>query len=496
MKSPRNLLIGSALAAAALIALLALGPPRRPAETTGPLVVLCAAGLKPPVEASALAFERELGIPVQLQYGGSGTLLANAQVSGRGDLFLAADESYLRAAIARGLVAEVIPLARMTAVIAVKKGNPKAVRSLADLLRPDVSISLASPEAAAVGTILRDLLQKSGGWDALSRKTKVFKPTVMDVTNDVKLGAVDAAVVWDANVRQNPDLDMVQDPRLEDGGQTQVSVGVLNSSRAPTAALRLARYLGAPGKGLAELEKNGYRPVEGDAWEESPQAVLFSGAMNRLALEETLRRFEEREGARVTRVYNGCGILVSQMKAGQRPDAYLACDLSFMGQVSELFLDPLNVSRASLVILTARGNPREIRSLDDLARPGLRVGIANPEQSALGDLTVKVLDQLQLREPVLSNVKVQTPTADLLVNQMRAGGLDAAVVYTVSVSQARDELAVVPIEAPAAEAVQPYAVRKGSPHRRLMERLLRSILSPESRKLREALGFQSCPVGE
>ena len=133
-------------------------------------------------------------------------------------------------------------------------------------------------------------------------------------------------------------------------------------------------------------------------WEESPQAVLFSGAMNRLALEETLRRFEEREGARLTRVYNGCGILVSQMKAGQLPDAYLACDLAFMGQVSDLFLEPLNVSRAGLVILTARGNPRDIRRLSDLARPGLRVGIANPEQSALGDLTVKVLDQLRLRE--------------------------------------------------------------------------------------------------
>jgi molybdate transport system substrate-binding protein len=164
--------------------------------------------------------------------------------------------------------------------------------------------------------------------------------------------------------------------------------------------------------------------------------------------------------------------------------------------VSDLFPEPLDVSRASLVILTARGNPREIRRLEDLARPGLRVGVANPEQSALGDLTVKVLDQLQLRERVLSNVKVQTPTADLLVNQMRAGGLDAAVVYTVSVSQAKDDLTVVPIEAAGAEAVQPYAVRKGSRHRRLMERLLRSILSPESRELREALGFHSCPVGE
>ena len=37
----------------------------------------------------------------------------------------------------------------MTPVIAVRKGNPKLVRSLGDLLR--VEVALANPEAAAIG---------------------------------------------------------------------------------------------------------------------------------------------------------------------------------------------------------------------------------------------------------------------------------------------------------------------------------------------------------
>lgn len=97
--------------------------------------------------------------------------------------------------------------------------------------------------------------------------------------------------------------------------------------------------------------------MEGDAWVEVPKAVLFSGGVNRLAIEDTIQRFERREGARVTRVYNGCGILVSQMKAGQHPDAYFACDVSFLPPVKDLFLEPLNVSETDIVLLVAKGNP-------------------------------------------------------------------------------------------------------------------------------------------
>ncbi len=58
--------------------------------------------------------------------------------------------------------------------------------------------------------------------------------------------------------------------------------------------------------------------------------------MLRPAIEQTIAEFERREGVKVTRVYNGCGILVAQMKAGEVPDAYFACDSEFMNQVNDI----------------------------------------------------------------------------------------------------------------------------------------------------------------
>ncbi|MGA2865037.1 MAG: molybdate ABC transporter substrate-binding protein [Verrucomicrobiota bacterium] len=490
MNSALKVFLLSLLAGGALVLLLYWHPGEgRRGQTTGPLLVYCAAGLKPPVEAVARQYEKECGVAVQLQYGGSGTLLSNLRVAARGDVFLAGDESYIELARSNGLVVESIPIGRMGLVVAVRRGNPKGVHSLGDLVRADVRLALGNPDAAAVGKLGRELLEQTGDWAAIEARAKVFKPTVNDLANDVKLGAADAALVWDATVSAYPELEAVKFPPI-DRGEQRVTLGVLRCSRQPTAALHFARYLTAGDRGLGEFRRAGYRVTEGDVWAERPEVLLYSGGVNRLAVEDTIRQFEEREGVKVTRVYNGCGILVSQIKAGQRPDAYLACDVSFLTPVAEFFGEPVEISETAMVLLVAKGNPRQIRSLADLAQPGLRLGVANARQSTLGDLTAKLLRGAQLFEAVMANVKTQTPTADLLVNEIRTGALDAVVVYAANTSQVRGVLEMVPLNLAGAKAVQPYAVGKNSGHRLLMERLRAALQSEESRRRYEGLGFQ------
>src|SRR5206468_6811110 len=147
MSSARKVILLSVFAAVVLVALLLWKPEAQRSKTGNePLIVYCAAGIKPPVEAVAREYERLYGVRVQLQYGGSGTLLSNLRVAGKGDLFLAADESYLDLARTNNLLAEVLPLAQMLPVIAVAKGNPKSIREISDLLREDVRVALANPD--------------------------------------------------------------------------------------------------------------------------------------------------------------------------------------------------------------------------------------------------------------------------------------------------------------------------------------------------------------
>lgn len=491
MKRPWVLVIGSLVVIVGLIVLLQWqSRTSRPVTGVGgkPLLVFCAAGIKPPVEAVAHEYEQTFGVRVQLQYGGSGTLLSNLRVADSGDLFLAADESYMKSAREFGLLAEAIPLARMRPVIAVAKGNPRNILTLEDLQRTDVRVAMANPEAASIGRTVRALLQKSGQWIELEKHITVFKPTVNDVANDVKIGSVDAGIVWDATARQYPELEFVTLP-LFDAATETISIGVLKRSQQPAAALRFARYLGARDQGLKQFEKFHYEPVDGDEWADSPEIVLFSGAMLRPGLEKTLKEFEQREGCRFTTVYNGCGVLVAQMRTGQRPDAYFSCDTSFMKSVADLYLDPVDVVDNQLMIIVAKGNPKGIQTVQDLTKPGLRVGLPHHEKSAMGNSAWKMLVQMNVYDALAPNLSVESPTGDFLINQLRTGSLDAIIACRSNWTGVREHLDAVPIDHPLARMTQPYAVGRNTRYQQMLARLQDALTTAASRERFEAEGF-------
>ena len=98
------------------------------------LTFYCAAGLRLPIEGIVKDYENEYGIKINIQFGGSGTLLANLEASAKGDLYLAADSSYTNLASEKGLVIETIPICELKAGLVVKKGTPLNLKSLKDCL--------------------------------------------------------------------------------------------------------------------------------------------------------------------------------------------------------------------------------------------------------------------------------------------------------------------------------------------------------------------------
>ncbi|HVX59930.1 MAG TPA: substrate-binding domain-containing protein [Pirellulales bacterium] len=455
-----------------------------------PLMIYCAASNRDVMEAVRGDYEQEFGIPVQVQYGPSQTLLSSLEVSKSGDLYLPADDSFLARAHERDLIDDEFALADMKAVVAVGKGNPKKIAKLDDLLRDEIRVAQGSTEATAIGKVTKAALEENGEWEALKQHTTVFKTTVNDVANDVKIGAVDAGIVYGPVLHDYDTLEGIPIPELA-SIKSRVAVGLLKSSDRPKAAAHFARYLSARDKGLVRYAEFGFAPVEGDAWAEQPELTLYAGSMLRPAIEETIAEFERREGVKVTRVYNGCGILVAQMKAGEVPDAYFACDSEFMNQVKDIFPSSETVSQNELVILVKKGNPHGIKSLKDLSKAGLRVGIGHEKQCAMGWLTQRTFAESGLQTEVMKNVVVQTPTGDMLVNQMRSGSLDAAVVYLSNAAGAAEYLDAIRIQGiPCSIATQPYGVAKDSNHRQLGERLLRAIRTESSKEKFANEGFR------
>ncbi|MCD6052014.1 MAG: hypothetical protein K0Q55_3432, partial [Verrucomicrobia bacterium] len=104
------LLLGAALVAVSLFQRKSTPIASQNSATRPTLVVYCAAGLKKPVEVIAKQFQAEEGVEVQLQFGGTGTLLSQIRVAKQGDMFIAADDGSLNDAKKFDVIREVLPL--------------------------------------------------------------------------------------------------------------------------------------------------------------------------------------------------------------------------------------------------------------------------------------------------------------------------------------------------------------------------------------------------
>ncbi len=462
------------------------------------LTIYSAAGMQQPLDAVIAAYEayylERHGVPIRIevQYAGSGTLLSQLQVRSEGDLFLAADQSYLDRARDMDIVQETIPLAKMTPVIAMREDAVGQIGSLSDLMEGEWKYAIGTPGGPAIGTVTEAALEEKGAWGRFKEKAAVTKPTVNDLATDVRIGAADATIIWDVIARQY-DLEMVSDSYLDRQG-VDVAIGVLTATQQPAAALHFARFLTAPERGMRIFADHGFVVKEGDRWADRPEVNFFSGGVNRRALEPILEEFQKREGVRINTVYQGCGALNAQLSTIRNqdpdagfPDGYLLCDVYYLDPVEDWFERGRAVSSTPIVIVTQKGNPHEIESLEDLTRPGIRLVLGNPTHSTIGGLTDRLLKAKELYEKIQPNVAERQPSSGMLVPPVVSGAADATLAYYSDTLPERERLHVIRVDSEYAQAVQPFTVAYTSQHKQLMYRLYDFI--GRSEEIYAELGF-------
>jgi len=241
------------LVAILLFVALASGCQSRPAPT---LVVLVAASLRPVAETAAADY----GSGVELRFGGSEELVTQIALTREvapADVFLPADASYLDACGPHAAVSP--PLTTMQAVALTRPD--RVPEKLAALTAPGVRLGLASPQTAAIGKLTKLRLTEAGLWDTVSARLAVTTDTVTQSANGVKLGTLDAAIVWDATARQfAPDLVGTPLPELS-GVRAEVRAAVLSGSRRPEAAAAFVAFLAGDG-GRRAFADHGFAPPD------------------------------------------------------------------------------------------------------------------------------------------------------------------------------------------------------------------------------------------
>jgi molybdate transport system substrate-binding protein len=469
-------------------------------DTDQALTVYCAAGVRKAVEEVAKKFEQEMGYPVALEYANSGVLenrLYQDKEAGldNADLYIPADYVFTDRAKSRGVTAEAFQVATWKVVLGVKPGLGLDIKAATDILDQEISFVICDP-LAGVGKKTKKHLSQSGVWERINDAKSASFPTVTEAAHAVKENAgTQAAFVWDTIARQMG-LDIIELPELE-GSLSKITVGVTSTSAQPTKALQFARYLHAPEKGGKVFARHEYKPLPGDKWAVTPELRIDCGGVNREAVQRTITEFQEREGCVVDVVYAGCGTLVGKMQTGDQglPDLFVTCDASYMDKAQIALGNPfgtdVRLSSTPIVLLVKKGNPHEVQKLEDLAKPGIKVGTTDPAASTLGDISHQLIKATGKFPEVEKNIVMMADTAHTLIQSMEAGEkLDVVMVYEANIQHLNDRFDYITLTQDMATAVQNVAAKKDTDFPNLAERLMSVLASADSKRRFEQLGFK------
>jgi molybdate transport system substrate-binding protein len=162
-------------------------------------------------------------------------------------------------------------------------------------------------------------------------------------------------------------------------------------------------------------------------------------------IQELGQQFAASNNARIEYDLGGSETLLPKILAGAPADVFVCHDpfeekLKAAGRWTHTavvgYLEP--------VLAVRPGNPKGIRALDDLAKPGIRIGIGDPRYSTCGELFVEALRKRGLQDGVMTNVMLQARSHGEIANGLIVGPLDAVVVWNFVIALYPGKLEAVP----------------------------------------------------
>ena len=191
--------------------------------------------------------------------------------------------------------------------------------------------------------------------------------------------------------------------------------------------------------------------VLGTGW--AGELKVYSGAGLIKPMEEFKAEFEKTHSVHVAVHYGSSGELFGLLGMGQSCDVLIPGAAKYTEDaVKNGWVEKGSVHRLVKhvpVIAVPKGNPAGIRSLEDLARPGVKLAIGDPKGPAIGRVANMIFKKNGLAEGIRPNVQVMAPTVNQLLIYVALGQVDAAVIWRdlVTWAEGRGKLDVVDIPA-------------------------------------------------
>jgi len=207
------------------------------------LLLYCGAGIRPPVQEIAEAFEREHGVKVITDYAGSEVLLSKIKLARKGDLYMPGDKHYIEQAAQEKMILSEQSVCYFVPTILVQKDNPKNIQSLRDLLAEGVKFGIGDPKACAIGRKTKQIFAKNNiPWEDVEKNVTFQSLTVNELGMQIQAGSLDAVIVWDAIARYYSEYGTELPIPVEENVISTVNIGILSFTKNRSLAEEFVKF--------------------------------------------------------------------------------------------------------------------------------------------------------------------------------------------------------------------------------------------------------------
>jgi len=177
--------------------------------------------------------------------------------------------------------------------------------------------------------------------------------------------------------------------------------------------------------------------------------------------------------------FAGSNALATQIQNGAPADVFASANTTIPATLyaQGLVEKPVVFTRNALVIVVPNSNPAGIRSVYDLAKPGVKVDVAG-SAVPVGSYTQQVLGQMGLTAAVSANFVSQETDVRTVLTKVQTGQADAGFVYSTDARTVRGQVKVIDVPAWAQPKVAyAMAVVTRSPNQAAAQAFVRQVLS-------------------
>jgi molybdate transport system substrate-binding protein len=232
------------------------------------------------------------------------------------------------------------------------------------------------------------------------------------------------------------------------------------------------------------------------------ELTIFTAASLTEAFKEMAAQIEQANpGTKLTFNFAGSPTLRTQLAQGARADVFASADEPNMygaekdGTISG---EPQIFARNLLVVIVPANNPAGIKTLQDLAKPKLKLVLASKDVP-VGNYSRQALDKMSqdpafgndFAKRVLANLVSEETNVKQVAAKVQLGEADAGMVYSTDVTQAiRPVVRVIDIPAEFnVIAKYPIAVVRGARNESGVRAFIDYVLSPAGQAILTRHGF-------